>query len=315
MSRGVGGIPLFDKRALYVELMKTGIGNAAACRRVGVNRKTGVRWTHGRRLKYKSGRTYTYPPINFGTGKPTVGSSRYLSEEDRIVIADGLRRGLSGRRIAGLLPGRAVSTVCREIKRNTDVRTGEYLPHRAHQQMLQRRPRPKLFKLQQDPVLKAAVQERLDKQWSPQQISKSLAAGEVPLRIAAESIYQAIYNPFIVLRREKVLRTRRIQRQGRRTGERRTRRFIVPMTPLAERPPEVADRLVAGHWEGDLIVGVMHQSAIGTLVERKTRYTMLVHLDGIRTSEQLRDAMTARFNELPENASLFWDRFGGVALV
>jgi transposase, IS30 family len=226
MSRVVGGIPLFDKRALYVELMKTGIGNAAACRRVGVNRKTGVRWTHGRRLKYKSGRTYTYPPINFGTGTPKIVSGRYLSEEERIVIADGLRRGLSGRRIAGLLPGRAVSTVCREIKRNTDVRTGEYLPHRAHQQMLQRRPRPKLFKLQQDPVLKAAVQERLDKQWSPQQISQNLATSDVPLRIAAESIYQAINNPFIVLRREKALRTRRVQRQGRRTGERRTRRLL-----------------------------------------------------------------------------------------
>jgi transposase, IS30 family len=307
MSRDRGGIPLVSKRAFYIELMKTGIGNAEACRRVGVNRKTGVRWQHGRRAKYQ-GRTYFYPAIDAAIGAKKPESARYLSQAERVIIADAARGGATGRSIAKLLPGRAVSTICREIARNSDVVSGEYQPFDAHSKMLGRRPRPKTHKLA-DPVINEAVQGLLDKQWSPEQISVSLAKRTVAVLISPESIYRGVFNPLITLRSEKALRTRRLQRRKRRRGE-KPQRFTAPMRPLSERSPKAADRSEAGHWEGDLIIGEFNGSAIGTLVERVTRLTMLVHFDGARTAEQLKEAMIRRFNELPAHLrlSLTWDQ-------
>ena len=114
----------------------------------------------------------------------------------------------------------------------------------------------------------------------------------------------------IPLRRELALRTRRLQRRKRRRAGERQQRFTTPMRPLTERSAGAADRSEAGHWEGDLIVGEFNGSAIGTLVERVTRYTMVVHLDGARTSEQVKTAITGRFNELPVHLrlSLTWDQ-------
>ncbi len=307
MSRGRGGIPLVGKRAFYIELMKTGIGNAEACRRVGVNRKTGVRWQHGRRAKF-AGRTHFYAAIDTKIGPKKPESGRYLSQVERVIIADAAREGATGRSIAKLLPGRAVSTICREIARNTNEATGEYQPFDAQSKMLARRPRPKAHKLA-DPVINEAVQVLLDKQWSPEQISVSLAKSEAGVSISPESIYRGVYNPLIELRREKALRTRRLQRRRRRRGE-KPQRFTTPMRPLSERPPGAADRSEAGHWEGDLIIGEFNGSAIGTLVERVTRFTMLVHIEGARTAEQLKEAMIRRFNELPAHLrlSLTWDQ-------
>jgi transposase, IS30 family len=104
------------------------------------------------------------------------------------------------------------------------------------------------------------------------------------------------------------LRTRRLQRRKRRRGEKP--RFTTPMRQLSERSPKAADRSEAGHWEGDLIIGEFNGSAIGTLVERVTRLTMLVHFDGARTAEQLKEAMIQRFDELPAHLrlSLTWDQ-------
>ncbi len=174
--------------------------------------------------------------------------------------------------------------------------------------MLARRPRPKAHKLA-DPAINEAVQVLLDKQWSPEQISVSLAKSEAGVSISPESIYRGVYNPLIELRREKALRTRRLQRRRRRRGE-KPQRFTTPMRPLSERPPGAANRSEASHWEGDLIIGEFNGSAIGTLVERVTRFTMLVHIEGARTAEQLKEAMIRRFNELPAQLrlSLTWDQ-------
>lgn len=124
-----GGIALVSKRAFYLVLMKTGIGNAEACRRVGVNRKTGVRWQHGRRAKF-NGRTYFYAAIDAAIGPKKPESALYLSQAERVIIADAARDGATGRSVAKLLPGRAVSTICREIARNSDLSSGECQPLR-----------------------------------------------------------------------------------------------------------------------------------------------------------------------------------------
>jgi Helix-turn-helix domain len=141
MDRGPGGIPLIGKRAFYIELMKTGISNSESCRRVGVDRKTGVRWQHSRRVKHQ-GRAYFYPAIGARIARKRKESGWYLSQAERVVIADTARDGTSGGTIAKLLSGRAVSTICREIARNRETPSGEYQPFSAQANMLARRPRP-----------------------------------------------------------------------------------------------------------------------------------------------------------------------------
>ena len=309
MGRRYGdvGMPLVDKRAEYLRLMDQGISSADACRRVGVHLRTGARWRNGRVVHLVGGQARVYAPIVRPDAVPT--SSRYLAERERIVIADGLRAGLSGRKIAALLPGRAVTTVCREIVRNSDPVTGEYRPFAAQNAMLARRPRPKTRKLQINAVLRETVQALLDKRWSPEQISHTLERAGAET-ISVESIYQAIYSANTPLRREGRLRTGRLRRIERRRPEQRLKRFSTPMTPIAERAAEVDERLVGGHWEGDLIIGRGGRSAIGTLVERTTRFTILVHLGEGRSADRLRDEMIDVFAKLPLHArrSLTWDQ-------
>ena len=114
------------------------------------------------------------------------------------------------------------------------------------------------------------------------------------MRVSPETIYQALYfQARGGLKREvqAALRTGRTRRKPHRTGEQRTPRFVDPMVMISERPPEIEDRAVPGHWEGDLIIGAYNQSAIATLVERTTRYMMLVHLPGDHTAETVRDGL------------------------
>ena len=302
-------MPLTAKRDLYVQLMSQGMQNSAACRQVGVNRKTGQRWRLGRVVKDAKYGQYLYEPI---VPASVAMSKRYLSDQERFVIADGVRAGRSKRSIAAELD-RSVSTVCREVARNAEA-SGEYRPHAAQQRMLARRPRPKHRRVVVNVELRALIQERLDKRWSPEQIAKSLRV-ERPdrpdLHMAPESIYQALYAPASVLTSNPrvVLRSGRLRRQRRLTGK-RTTRFVVAMTPIKQRPAQVEDRIEPGHWEGDLITGTLNQSAIGTLVERSTRFTILVHFVGTHDAEQLRDSMIAIFNRLPAGLrrSLTWDQ-------
>jgi IS30 family transposase len=243
---------------------------------------------------------------------PGGWSGRYLSLEEREEIAVGLAAGDSLRVIAVRL-GRAVSTVSREVRRNSR-RRGAYRALAAEGHARERAGRPKVAKLAADPVLRGWVQARLEERWSPEQISVMLVR-EFPddrgMRVSHETIYQSIYvQGRGALRRELAvcLRTGRALRKPRRvTGERRGR--IPGMVNISERPAEAADRAVPGHWEGDLIIGT-GTSAIGTLVERSTRFCVLLHLPGGHGAGAVAAEITAAMASLPERLrrSLAWDQ-------
>ena len=136
--RGPGVPPNQEKRDLYIRLMSQGVSNKAACRTVGINVRTGKRWRHGRKRLTRAGTVKIYPPV----AVVPVISARFLSEDERIAIGDGVLAGRSVRHIARQLQ-RSPSTVCREINRNRDPGTGRYHPFRAHKRAGARRPRPK----------------------------------------------------------------------------------------------------------------------------------------------------------------------------
>ena len=183
-----------------------------------------------------------------------------------------------------------------------------------------RRRRPGRGKLRQDPVLARFVQDRLDQRWSPAQISRALRDEypDQPARqLSTEAIYQAIYRSGSEFRRPQrptLLRSGRRYRRRRLAPGHRPRR-LVSMVSIDERP-DIADRSVAGHWEGDLIVGAGNRSAIGTLVERTSRYTILLHLAGNRSADAVRAAVIAAFADLPVHLrrSLTWDQGNEMAL-
>ena len=275
-----GSPPLAEKRDLYIDLMSKGVSNTAACRVVGVNRRTGTRWRRGRTVTNRAGQLLHYQPI---VDSRAAISVRLLSEAERVVIADGLLAGRSIRAIAAELGG-SPSTVSREIRRNSEPGAGRYSPFLAHRRSAARRARPKTGKLHREGELRTVVQGYLDRRWSPEQISKVLRmefADRPDMCVSHETIYQALYaSGTVQLHRNvaRVLRSGRARRKPQRRGDRRTSRFVEPMVMISERPEEVAARTVAGHWEGDLLMGTKNRSAIATLVERTTRFVMLVHL-------------------------------------
>jgi IS30 family transposase len=210
--------------------------------------------------------------------------------------------------------GRSPSTISRELARNSD-RAGGYRATRAHALAYVRASRPKPSKLATNMILRRKVENDLQKHYSPEQIVGRLRQ-EFPhdqeMRVSHETIYQSLYvQSRGALRRDltKCLRTgRALRRPCRQAGKRRNR--IPDMINIAERPAEAEDRAVPGHWEGDLIIGKNNQSAIGTLVERTTGYTMLVHLPDGYKPEQVRDALAAKIQTIPDilRASLTWDQ-------
>jgi IS30 family transposase len=160
------------------------------------------------------------------------------------------------------------------------------------------------------------VKAKLLIRWSPEQISHTLV-DEFPdqpeMRVSPETIYQALYiQARGGLKREvaTALRTGRARRKPHKDPQQRQPRFVDPMIMISERPPEIEDRAVPGHWEGDLITGANNQSAIATLVERTTRYVMLVHLPGDHTAETVRDGLINTMSNLPAHlrGSLTWDQ-------
>ncbi len=242
---------------------------------------------------------------------PWEPSRHRLSLDDRIEIKLGLERGESFRQIAVGI-GRSGSTVCREVNRNNG-RDG-YRPAAAHDQAFLRARRPKPTRLGVNPELCSRVIADLEDLWSPQQISRRLKA-EFPddetMQVSHETIYKTIYvQGRGSLRKElaSCLRTGRAQRRPQGRQERRGR--IPEMVMISKRPAEVEDRAVPGHWEGDLIVGKDNKSAIGTLVERATRYVMLLHLPNGAGAEAVRDAMTTTVRTLPDHLwkSITWDQ-------
>ncbi|MFM9458566.1 IS30 family transposase [Streptomyces europaeiscabiei] len=289
------------------------MSNSAACREVGINRRTGTRWRYGRKDSDRTGRERFYPPIAEERATDAV-SPRYLSEDERITIADLLRAKKSLRAIARAL-GRDPATISREVRRNRDPRSGKYHPFQAQRRAAVRRTRSKEGKIRRDPELKQFIQQHLDRRWSPEQISQVLRSafpGETDRHVAHETIYQAIYLPHRggLERKDGVLRSGRRARRRRRRVDERATRFIDPGVLINQRPAEATDRQVAGHWEGDLIVGQSNRSAIGTLVDRTTRYVKLLHLPHGRTAEHVRDALVHAFAGLPTELtrSLTWDQ-------
>jgi IS30 family transposase len=245
-------------------------------------------------------------------------SDRYLSEEERIDIADLRRAGLSIRGIATKL-GRAPSTISRELRRNSR-RDGQYRPFEAHRWAVQRRARRHQRWIDKNPELCELIAELLAQRWSPQQIARHLRgkySEDRSMWLCHESIYQAVYQPHSrLIRPPQVrsphrgpLRTGRTHRRAHQRPGRRRPRFAQPMLSIHQRPFDPADRSQPGHWEGDLIVGKNQGSAIGTLVERQTRMIRLMHLP-TRDADSLRIAVTTTMNDLPTTLtrSITWDQ-------
>jgi IS30 family transposase len=236
---------------------------------------------------------------------------RRLSLDDRVEIRIGLSRGLSYRAIGRGL-GRNPSTICREV--NANGGPAAYRPELAHRRAYERARRPKRTKLASNPPLCARVVTDLERLWSPQQIATRLReefGDDASMRISHETIYKTLYvQGRGELRRElaRCLRTGRAKRKPR--GRIETRGRIPDMVMISERPPEVEDRAVPGHWEGDLLIGKDGKSAIGTLVERSTRFVMLFRLPRGRTAEQVRERMTETVTTLPAalRRTLTWDQ-------
>jgi transposase, IS30 family len=244
---------------------------------------------------------------------PGLVSGRYLSLAEREEIALGLAQRKPVRQIAREL-GRPASTVSREVARNSSG-TGLYRATAAQHRAEVRARRPKTAKLAGNDELRCWVQGKLRKRWSPEQISARLAAefaDRPEMRVSHETIYQSLYvQGRGALRRElaESLRTgRALRKPRRREGERRGK--IAGMVNISERPAEAADRAVPGHWEGDLLAGAHGKSAIGTLVERTTRFTLLVPLPGGHDAAAVAGALTPVIAGLPGalRRSLTWDQ-------
>ncbi|MPY51094.1 IS30 family transposase [Streptomyces acidicola] len=279
----------------YFELLREGYKGAAAARVVGVSASCGSNWfiEAGSMIVPDTG------PI----------SPRFLTQNDRIAIADGLQAKQTVKEIATSI-GKSFQTVYREIKRNAKP-DGSYHPWWAHNQSLLRRRRPKEEKIRGSEPLRTLVREKLTEKWSPQQIARHLAreyANDVTMRACPETIYRALFAGLLG-RREAKLRTGRTRRKKQRRGV-PTLNKIKNMTLIHERPIEVTGRTVPGHWEGDLSIGRGQGSAIGTLVERTTRYVHLIHLPHGWKAPQVRNALITQTAHIPPQLrrTLTWDQ-------
>jgi len=256
-----------------------------------------------------------------------------LAQDERVEIEVGVKTQESIRSIAGRL-GRAPSTILREIERNAfcygryrqrhrfgaPKKGGRDAKPRYHATGAQvraqdRARRPKPGKLAGNEKLRDQVQNRLTDEHSPEQIARRLRLDfpdEPEMWVSPETIYQSIYvQGRGNLRRElhTCLRTGRALRKPQRRADSRRGR-IPDMVNISQRPAEVADRAVPGHWEGDLIMGAQNDSAIGTLVERTTRFTMLLHLPDDHAALAVQEAIVAKMAQLPAilRKTLTWDQ-------
>lgn len=260
-------------------------------------------------------------------------SARFLTIHDREIIHAGVSRNDSTRTIAKVL-GRPASTVLRELRRNQGSgpkyrpkrttrpprQDATYSPTLAQGRADRRQARPKPGKLQQNLRLKREVQTRLQLGYSPEQIMQRLRMdfpGDPEMQISHESIYRSIYvQGKGELRKELAanLRSGKAQRMPRERARRRhssgAAGKIPGMVLISERPAEIEDRAVPGHWEGDLIIGKEGKSQIGTLVERATRFTMLLHLPQKRDALTVGNEMIRQMGRLPAHLrlSVTWDQ-------
>src|SRR5262245_51904125 len=287
-----------DTKRRYFELIRQGASGSAASQQVGVSLSCGSLW-------FIDAGSVTF------IDKPII--SRYLTQDDRIEIADGLKAGEPVKSIADRI-GKSYQTVYREIVRNKKP-DGRYQPWYAHAQAHRRRRRARPRRVSVDDQLRAAIAAKLDKHWSPAQISRWLRRRWTRRRswhLCHETIYESVYRGLVVTADQQTLRTGRTYRHRR--GRGRTRdgalKQSTNMKSIHERPAVVEDRTQIGHWEGDLIIGAMQRSAIATLVERKTRHTMLVAIRGGHSAQNVGDALVDVFAGLPPalRRTLTWDQ-------
>jgi IS30 family transposase len=244
--------------------------------------------------------------------RPRVRSPRHLTLEEREEISRGVASGESLRSVASRL-GRPVSTVSREVTRNGGRL--RYRAHRADQAAFRRARRPKVCKLAANPTLVLIIEEKLGLWWSPQQISGWLKESypESPeMWVSHETIYLTLFvQGRGALKHEltQCLRTHRAIRRPTKkrapTGKGQIRNPVM----ISERPAEADDRAVPGHWEGDLLMG-RRMTAIGTLVERWSRYVMLFPLPDGNSAESVRTGLAESIQRLPDHLwqSLTWDQ-------
>jgi IS30 family transposase len=304
---------------VFWRLIRDGMSTSDAAAHVGISVRQGFNWF---------GKAGGMPPLSL----VDPVRSRALSMTERESIATGLVAGHSLRAI-GAAVGRPASTVSREVAANMRhrrskhvgspgrlqgidwVRDWEYSPARAQRRADANLARPKEAKLVGNDWLREQVQDRLEREHSPEQISGALAR-EYPddpeKNVSHETIYQSLYvQGRGALRKDLTarLRTGRALRKPRRVGGQRLGR-IPGMVNIAERPAEVDQRVVPGHWEGDLIVGQMSRSAIGTLVERVSGFVMLLHLPGDHGADTVAQAMCTAMATLPQRLrkTLTWDQ-------
>jgi IS30 family transposase len=235
-----------------------------------------------------------------------------LSIEERLEIAVRVARGESNAEIARGL-GRHRSTIGRELGR-CGKRRGHYAPFVAERRARRLGCRPKPTKLSGSPRLLAAVEAGLGRRWSPEQISAKLRVDhrdDLEMRISPETIYQSLFvQSRGELRRQLTAELRTGRKSRKPQGMVQHRGHIPGMVNISERPAEIEDRAVPGHWEGDLILGAQQKSAVVTLVERQTRFVMLARLPGGRSTEEVTGALTGRVVRLPAYLarSLTWDQ-------
>lgn len=298
---------------MFAALIAKGVSSGQASRIVGINPRTGKRWRKGRKVVSSSGRVLEYAPVI--TARPRTGpSGRSLSQDERIRIADLRCEGLSVRQVAARL-GRAASTVSRELRRHARE-DGSYRPFEAHRQALKALARPRRSRLAGDEGLREYVTCRLKAHWSPEQIAHELrvAFPDAPSRWALKRSTRPSTAP--------TWEVCRVSRPGgcSAAGAVSVSHAAMPGPPAAVDgaddldQPSVRDgarACRARHWEGDLIVGSANKSAIVTLVERTTRYTLLGHLPGrFHGAEPVRDAVVAALAQLPAylRRTLTWDQ-------
>lgn len=301
---GPPGYPSVVRRRFW-EKIRAGGSVAEAAEAAGVSEVSGERW-------YRKAGGVMPPRVTPGSVRPR------LTFEQREELADLRSSGVSNAGIARVL-GCHRSTIGRELKLNSrvfaDGHRPKYRASTAQKASDWRARRPTLSKLATSDRLRQEVQDKLENEHSPEQISGRLKIDfpdDQEMRVSHEVIYQALYvqgrgslHRDLHLR----LRTGRANRKTRRAvGERRGK--IAGMVSISDRPAEVEDRAVPGHWEGDLITGSQNKSAICTLVERTTGFCILLHLPNGHGADAVQEAMIEAMSRLPEilRQTLTWDQ-------
>ncbi|TPG34880.1 IS30 family transposase [Mycolicibacterium hodleri] len=298
-------------RRQFFDLVCAGTPVIRAEERLGVSRNTGwYLWRKAgamRLLQGKGDKGLAEP----GDLSRPGGRGHRLSFGERIEIMRGRDAQLTYAEI-GRQIGRTGSVIWREVNRNANP-DGDYHAGMAHARATQKAKRPKGFALD-DPALCAKVEAWMDDGWSPRLIAEVLARDHPDDklgRVSHETIYKCLYvqtRGHLRADLHRCLSTKRATRKTRGQSERRGK--FNDAFSIRDRPAEAEDRAVPGHWEGDLIIGANSSSAIGTLVERTTRFTILLHLPTDHTAESVASAMIAAMSELPAHLrrTITWDR-------